>query len=81
MKTVPLRNIKQELSSYVDYAQKEFVLVTRHGRPAAIVLGVEGRDFEDIFYMTNRGFWSTIRRRRLQKPIPWRKAKRFLRSI
>lgn len=78
VKTVALRDMKEGLSSYVAQAQKDFVLITKHGRPAAILRGVEGYDLEDIFYMTNRSFWSHIRKRRAQKSIPWRKAKRSL---
>ncbi len=78
MKTVALRNMKAGLSAYIDEAQKDCILITRHGKPAAIVWGVEGRDLEDIFYMTNRSFWATVRKRRAQKAIPWESAKKRL---
>ncbi|MBI2345548.1 MAG: type II toxin-antitoxin system Phd/YefM family antitoxin [Deltaproteobacteria bacterium] len=78
MKAIPLRSMKQELSRYVDKAQKDYIVITRYGRPAAVVWGVEGHDFEDIFYMTNRAFWATIRRRRTQPAVPFAKAKRRL---
>lgn len=78
MKTVPLRDMKQELSGYVAKSQKDCILITKHGRPAAVVWGVEGKDMEDIFYMTSRAFWSIIRRRRRERPIPWSKAKRMM---
>ena len=48
MKVVALGRAKNELSAYVDEAQSDRVLVTRHGRPAAIIIGVEGEDFEDL---------------------------------
>jgi prevent-host-death family protein len=76
MKTVPLREAKQQLSNYVVTSQKEHVLITKHGRPSALIRGVEGHDLEDIVYMTNPGFWKMIRRRRQQKAIPWSKAKK-----
>ena len=75
MKTVALRNMKEGLSSYIAQSQKDYILVTKHGKPSALVRGVEGYDFEDIFYITNRAFWTTIRHRRAQRSIPWRRAK------
>jgi prevent-host-death family protein len=78
MKTVALRNMKEGLSNYIAQAQKDYILITKHGRPSALVRGVEGCDFEDIFYMTNRAFWTTIRHRRTQKSILWSKAKRTI---
>jgi prevent-host-death family protein len=43
-----LREAKARLSEAVDAAQGAFVLITRHGRPAAVLLGVEGRDVLDV---------------------------------
>lgn len=75
MKTTTLREAKEQLSQFVTAAQTETVLITKHGKPAALVVGVERHDLEDIFYMTNRPFWRNIRRRRCEKGIPWKKAK------
>jgi len=74
MKSTTLREAKAQLSQCVDESQKESVLITRHGKPAALVIGLEGYDFEDVFYMTNRSFWRTIRSRRKQKSIPWKRS-------
>lgn len=76
MKSVPLREVKQQLSEYVATAQKERILITKHGRPAALIWGVEGSDVEDVLYMTDPSFWSLIRKRRLQKAMPWSKVKK-----
>jgi prevent-host-death family protein len=73
MKTVTLRDAKQQLSEYVSKSQKDKILITKHGKPAAIVWGVEGKDFEDILYMTDPGFWKMIRTRRKSKSVPWAK--------
>lgn len=75
MKTASLREAKEQLSHFVNQSQKDFFLILKHGKPAALVHGVEGKDMEDIFYMTSRKFWQTIRKRRNQKTIPWKKAK------
>jgi prevent-host-death family protein len=43
-----LREVKARLSEAIDASQNVCVLVTRHGRPAAILVGVEGRDLTDV---------------------------------
>lgn len=75
MKMVPLREAKQQLSDYVVTSQKEHILITKYGRPSALIWGVEGHDIEDVVYMTDPGFWKMIRKRRQQKAIPWSKAR------
>ncbi len=76
MKMIPLREVKQQLSDYVLASQKEHILITKHGRPSALLRGVEGHDVEDLVYMTDPSFWRMIRRRRSQKSVPWSEAKK-----
>ena len=64
MKVVALGEAKNALSAYVDQAQHDRVLVTRHGRPAAIIIGVEGEDFEDLMTRSDPKFWQMIEARR-----------------
>jgi antitoxin (DNA-binding transcriptional repressor) of toxin-antitoxin stability system len=33
------------------------VLITKHGKPAALIIGVEGEDLEDLLTMANPRFW------------------------
>jgi PHD/YefM family antitoxin component YafN of YafNO toxin-antitoxin module len=40
--------VRQGLSAAVDVAQKEPVLIMRHGKPAALLIGVEGKGLEQI---------------------------------
>ena len=77
MKTLTLRDAKQQLSDCVAKSQKNQILITKHGRPAAIIWGVEGKDFEDILYMTTPSFWKMIGSRRQSKTISWRDSKRI----
>src|ERR1041385_9212480 len=44
MKRVPLSEVKDDLSRYVQLAAREEILVTRHGRPAAVLIGFEDDD-------------------------------------
>ncbi len=64
MKVVALAKAKNELSAYVEEAQRGRVLVTRHGRPAALIIGVEGEEFEDLMTRTDPEFWRMIETRR-----------------
>ena len=42
MKTVQLRDAKAKLSSLVtDAAQRQNTLITRHGKPQAVILGID----------------------------------------
>jgi len=64
MKVIALGKAKNELSAYVDEAQNDRVLITRHGRPAAIIVGVEGEEFEDLMTRSDPEFWEMIEARR-----------------
>lgn len=48
MSTVPLSEAKDKLSAMVDQAERthEIVTITRHGRPAAVLMAVE--DLESL---------------------------------
>jgi prevent-host-death family protein len=41
---VPLADVKDDLSQYVKKAAKGEVLITRHGKPAAILIGFADED-------------------------------------
>jgi prevent-host-death family protein len=60
MKVLAMRDAKTGLSATLDEAQRDRVLITRNGKPSAIVIGVEGRDFEDVLLMSNPKFWEMI---------------------
>jgi prevent-host-death family protein len=44
MKKVPLSEVKRDLSKYLRLAEKEQVVITRHGRPAGILVGFSSED-------------------------------------
>ena len=80
MKVVALAEAKNSLSEYVDHAQHVRVLVTRHGKPAALIIGVEGEDFEDLVTRSDPEFWLMIEsRRKASKTIPAGEMRRRLR--
>ena len=44
MKRVALSAIKDQLSKYLRIAEKDRVLITRHGKPVAILIGFKDED-------------------------------------
>ena len=48
MRFVGVREAQVHLSGLVDRAQKERVILTRHGRPIAILTGLAGKDLEEV---------------------------------
>jgi prevent-host-death family protein len=44
MKRIALSEIKDQLSKYLRVAQKDGVLITRHGKPAGILIGFKDED-------------------------------------
>lgn len=78
MKTIGVRDLQKRIRECVDVAQRERVVVTRHGRPAAVLVGVEGHDWEDLVLQMSPGFWRMIERRRHQKTVPLAEVRRRL---
>ena len=44
MKTVPLSEVKNDLSKFLRLAEKEEIVITRHGKPAGVLIGFESED-------------------------------------
>jgi prevent-host-death family protein len=78
MKTIAVRDLQKRIRESVEVAQNEGVVVTRHGRPAAVLIGVQGQDWEDLVFQTSSNFWKMIERRRMQKTIPLMKVRKQL---
>ncbi len=66
MKLVSVRDAKTHLSACLEDSQKEGVVVTHHGKPRSVVIGVEGYDLEDVMLMLDPTFWKMIESRRRQ---------------
>ena len=63
MKFVGVRDAKAHLSAYMEKSQQEGVVVTSHGKPQCVVIGVEGYDMEEVVLMANSSFWKMIETR------------------
>lgn len=44
MKTIPLSEVKNDLSRYLRLAGSEEIIITRHGKPAGVLIGFESED-------------------------------------
>ena len=44
MRKVALSQVKDDLSRFLRLAEKEEVVITRHGRPAGLLIGFESED-------------------------------------
>jgi prevent-host-death family protein len=44
MKKVPLSEVKDDLSKYLRLAETEEVVITRHGKPAGVLIGFASED-------------------------------------
>lgn len=44
MKQVPIDEVKNDLSGYLQVAEKESVVITRNGQPVGILIGFEDTD-------------------------------------
>jgi len=44
MKKIALSEVKDRLSEYLDLAEKEEIIITRHGRPAGVLIGFASED-------------------------------------
>jgi prevent-host-death family protein len=44
VKEVPLSEIKDDLSRFLREAEKQEIIITRHGKPAGVLIGFESED-------------------------------------
>lgn len=44
MKEVPLSEVKDDLSHFLREAEKQDIVITRHGKPAGVLIGFESDD-------------------------------------
>jgi len=64
MKAVNARDLQKKIKECVDMSQQEQVVITRRGKPAAVMVGVEGKDWEEVVLQTSATFWKLIEERR-----------------
>src|SRR5262249_48550045 len=67
MKTIGLEHAT--LAACIKDARHERIVITRKGKPVALVVGVEGLDEEQLRLASSEQFWTLIETRRKQKTI------------
>ncbi len=80
MKTISVRDLQKSIKEAVDSAQGDRVVVTRRGKPAAVLLGVEGKDWETVVFETSSRFWELIEERRSEPTLSAEELERKLAS-
>ncbi|MGH7128431.1 MAG: hypothetical protein ACREIV_07665 [Planctomycetaceae bacterium] len=67
MKTVGFE--ETTLEDCLNEAQSQRVIVTRAGKPVAMIVGVEGMDSEQLELSGSARFWELIEERRAQRTL------------
>jgi hypothetical protein len=64
MKTIKIENLADQVTDLVSTSPREKILLTRKGKPFALVTDVSNLDSEDLGYINNPNFWNMIANRR-----------------
>ena len=80
MKTVSIRELQQHVRDCVKASQRNRVVITRHGIPAALIIGVEGTDWETLALQTNPSFWRMIEKRRSETALSLKTMRKLIKT-
>ena len=62
MKKVALSEVKDDLSRFLRIAEKQAVVITRHGKPAGVLIGFESEDdWFDYRLQNDRRFLNRVK--------------------
>ena len=80
MKEVPLAEVKDQLSKFLRAAEKEQIVITRHGKPAGVLIGFKSEDdWFDYKLENDPRFLSRIAKARESirdgRGVPWGEVK------
>ena len=53
MKTVPLSEVKDDLSRFLRLAETEEIVIARHGKPAGVLIGFESEEDWFVYRLEN----------------------------
>ncbi|MCY2993516.1 MAG: type II toxin-antitoxin system Phd/YefM family antitoxin [Planctomycetota bacterium] len=70
MKSVSDQDAQANFQDVLASAQNERVVITRQGKPSAVVLGLESCDEADLRLAVSPEFWTMIQLRRQGNSIP-----------
>src|SRR5436305_3759805 len=66
MKTIPATELQTNLDAVLNSSQSERILISREGKPCAVLVGIQDYDAEDLQLATSPDFWLMIRQRRAE---------------
>ena len=72
MKETTVERFSADPNGFLRAAQQERVLVTRGGKPLALLVGLENKDQEDWDLEASPAFWRMIEQRRSRPTLPLR---------
>src|SRR5205807_8696396 len=64
LETVKARDLQKKIKECVDISQQRQVVITRRGKLAPVMIGVEGKYWEHVVLQTSSTFWKYIEERR-----------------
>ncbi|RJQ42972.1 MAG: type II toxin-antitoxin system Phd/YefM family antitoxin [Gaiellales bacterium] len=66
MTKATVKDLQKHTEEFVAQAQKGRVVITRRGKPTAVLVGVNEQDWESVLLQTDPKFWKLIHTRRKQ---------------
>jgi len=76
MKIVGIQDAK--LKTCIKDAQRQRVVITRKGKPVAMIVSVNGMDLEQLELSSSKKFWKMVRKWRKQKTYTREELERIL---
>jgi antitoxin (DNA-binding transcriptional repressor) of toxin-antitoxin stability system len=70
MKATSLDQFIVDVQGLMEAVQNEHIVVTRDGKPLALVVGLENKDDEDLRLEMSPAFWEMIAASRLEPTVP-----------
>ena len=66
MKTIPANELQTNLDAVLNSSQSERILISREGKPCAVLVGIQDYDAEDVELAMSSDFWRMIHQRRTE---------------
>lgn len=64
MKRIPIKDLERDVEAVINSAQSERIVISRGGKPCALLVGIENYDAEDMRLANSEDFWRMIHQRR-----------------
>lgn len=71
MKRIPAKDLQTNVDAVLDSAQSDRIVISRGGKPCAVLVGIEDYDAEDMRLASSKDFWQMMHDRRTRgRSIP-----------